>query len=113
MDKWIIWCDLNDEQDLLEKMYGDKCLSIRGSTPDDKKIEYERRWREEDTPILITKASMFGHGLNWQHCSNMIFVGLSDSYEQLYQAIRRCWRLGQTKPVNVYIITSEAEGAVS
>ena len=50
--------------------------------------------------------------MNWQNCRNMIFVGLSDSYEMLYQAIRRCWRFGQTKPVNVYMVISEQEGAV-
>ena len=51
-------------------------------------------------------------GLNFQHCADMAYVGLSDSYEQLYQSIRRCWRFGQTKPVNVHVITAETEGAV-
>jgi hypothetical protein len=50
--------------------------------------------------------------MNWQHCSKMVFVGLNDSFEQLYQAIRRCWRFGQTAPVDVYLIASELEGAV-
>jgi intergrase/recombinase len=61
---------------------------------------------------MISKPSIAGFGMNWQQCHNMVFVGLSDSYEMMYQAIRRCWRFGQTKPVNVYIITSEAEGSV-
>lgn len=61
---------------------------------------------------LITKPSIAGFGMNWQNCHNMIFVGLSDSYEQYYQAVRRCWRFGQTHPVNVYIIISAKEGCV-
>jgi hypothetical protein len=63
--------------------------------------------------VLVTKPSIAGFGLNWQHCRNMAFVGFSDSFEQVYQAIRRCYRFGQTKDVNVYMITSDLEGAVS
>jgi hypothetical protein len=62
--------------------------------------------------VLVTKPSIAGFGMNWQHCANMAFVGLSDSYEQFYQAVRRCWRFGQKQPVNVYVITAETEGAV-
>jgi Na+/phosphate symporter len=51
-------------------------------------------------------------GMNWQHCQNMVFVGLSDSFESMYQAVRRCWRFGQKKPVNVHIVISEKEGSV-
>jgi len=112
MDKWIIWCNLNAEQDALAKLFGDKCVSIQGSTPSNKKVELERQWREGEVPILISKPKVFGFGMNWQHCSKMAFVGLSDSFEQLYQAIRRCWRFGQVKPVDVYFITAKAEGAV-
>ena len=50
--------------------------------------------------------------MNWQHCANMVFVGLNDSYEQLFQAIRRCWRFGQTRPVNVWLVAAETEGRV-
>lgn len=61
---------------------------------------------------LVTKPSIAGFGMNWQNCHNMIFTGLSDSYEQFYQAVRRCYRFGQKKPVNVYIIISAKEGCV-
>lgn len=61
---------------------------------------------------MVSKPSICGFGLNWQHCSNVVFLGLSDSYEQFYQAVRRCWRFGQTKTVNVWIVTSDIEGAV-
>jgi hypothetical protein len=62
--------------------------------------------------VLITKPTIAGFGMNWQHCNQMAFVGLSDSYEQQYQAIRRCWRFGQESPVTVHVITAQAEGAV-
>jgi hypothetical protein len=62
--------------------------------------------------VLVSKPSICGFGMNFQHCSNMTFVGLSHSFEQYYQAVRRCWRFGQTEPVDVTIITSDLEGAV-
>jgi SNF2 family DNA or RNA helicase len=61
---------------------------------------------------MVSKARIVGLGLNLQNCSDMAFVGLSDSYEQLYQAIRRCWRFGQERPVSVHVITASTEGAV-
>jgi SNF2 family DNA or RNA helicase len=61
---------------------------------------------------LVTKPKIAGIGMNWQNCNKMIFVGLSDSWEQLYQATRRVWRFGQTQPVDVYIIIDEREGKV-
>jgi SNF2 family DNA or RNA helicase len=112
MDKWLIWCNLNAEQDLLKKLFGKDCVSIDGSTPHDKRLELEKMWREGDVPILISKPMVFGFGMNWQHCSKMAFVGLSDSFEEYFQAVRRCWRFGQEKPVDVYVITAETEGAV-
>jgi hypothetical protein len=111
--KWLIWCGLNAEQDALEKVFGRDCVSIRGSTPNDKKIELERLWREGDVPIMITKPVIFGYGLNWQHCADMAFVGLTDSFEQIFQAVRRCYRFGQQSEVNAHMIVSDLEGAVS
>jgi SNF2 family DNA or RNA helicase len=61
---------------------------------------------------MVSKPSICGFGMNWQHCSNVVFLGLSDSYEQFYQAIRRCWRFGQKNTVNCHIVTSDIEGAV-
>lgn len=62
--------------------------------------------------MLITKPSIAGFGLNWQHCANIAFVGVTDSWESYYQAVRRCWRFGQHRPVHVHIYASELEGAV-
>lgn len=112
MEQTLIWCDFNAEQDELERLFGDKCFSIRGDTPAELKVEYNERWTAGERPVMITKPKCFGFGVNWQHCKKMIFCGLSDSFESYYQAVRRCWRFGQKKPVDVYIITSEAEISV-
>ena len=59
--------------------------------------------------VIVTKSSIAGFGMNWQHCNKVIFAGLSHSYEQYYQAIRRCWRFGQKKTVDIYVIIDERE----
>lgn len=107
--KTLIWCNLNDEQDGLEEELAGLCVSIRGATPDDDRISMEREWRTGSIPYLISKPEIFGWGLNWQHCAREIFCGISDSYEQIYQAIRRCWRFGQLNPVEVHFVLSELE----
>jgi hypothetical protein len=111
-EKWLIWCELNKEQEMLKRVFGKLCVSIQGSTPDEERIEMEEEWRLGSIPILISKPSIFGFGMNWQHCHNVVFIGLSDSYETFYQAIRRCWRFGQTSTVSVHLIISNLEGAV-
>jgi len=111
-NKWVIWCGLNAEQDRLEELFGKECVSIRGVTPDDEKIRLERLWRTTDIPIIISKPKIFGFGMNWQVCDNEAFIGLSDSFEKFYQAIRRIWRFGQLNPVNIHIFLEEREGSV-
>ena len=110
-EQWLIWCDLNSESEELKNIISGS-VEIRGSDSPDDKAKRLNGFTNGDIRYLVTKPSIAGWGLNWQNCHNMIFVGLSDSYEMMYQAIRRCWRFGQDKPVNVHIITSEAEGAV-
>lgn len=110
-EQWVVWCDLNSESELLTELIGG-AVQVRGSdTPDDKAAAL-RAFAEGKVRYLVTKPSIAGFGMNWQNCHNMIFVGLSDSYEAMYQAMRRCYRFGQKMPVNVHIITSAAEGAV-
>lgn len=110
-EQFIIWCNLNDEQNTLAKLVDDN-VSVQGSTANKRKIEYEHKWRTGGCKSMISKPLVYGYGLNWQHCHNIIFTGLSDSFEQYYQALRRCWRFGQNDPVNVYIVISAKEGCV-
>jgi len=107
----IIWCDRNDESDLLKKSIPGS-IEIRGSHTNEYKKDKLDGFANEKFLKLVSKPSICGFGMNWQHCSKMIFTGLSDSFEQYYQAVRRCWRAGQTKDVDVWIVTSKREGAV-
>ena len=109
---WVIWCQLNSEQSALEQAFGALAISINGSHSEDEKERLHECWLAGDAPVLIVKPSMFGHGCNWQRCSNTIFVGLNDSFEQVFQAVRRFWRFGQDKPVTAHFIAAETEGAV-
>lgn len=109
---WLIWCGLNAEQDALARTFGDRAVSVYGSQSPEEKVRLIRIWQRGDRPILITKPSICGWGLNFQHCADMVFVGLNDSFEQLFQALRRCWRFGQTRPVTAWIVASDREGAV-
>lgn len=110
-EQWLIWCDLNTESEELTRLI-ENSVEIRGSDNPTDKADRLNDFTVGDVRYLVTKPSIAGWGLNWQNCHNMIFVGLSDSYEMMYQAIRRCWRFGQKEKVTVHIITSEAEGAV-
>ena len=110
-EQWVVWCDLNSESDRLHSLIPDSS-EIRGSDRPEDKANAVIDFSNEKIRCLVSKSSIFGFGVNWQQCNHMIFVGLSDSYEQYYQAVRRCWRFGQTKPVEVYIIISKNEGCV-
>ena len=110
-ETWIVWCDLNSESDMLTKAISDS-VEVRGSHTREYKENVAVDFTNNKIKVLVSKPSIFGYGMNWQNCHNVCFVGLSDSFEQYYQAVRRCWRFGQDKPVNVKIITSNAEGPV-
>lgn len=110
-EQWLVWCELNAEADELKRIIP-RAVEVRGTDGPDKKAHLLNEFTLGNIPVLITKTSIAGFGLNWQQCHNMVFVGISDSWESYYQAIRRCWRFGQKLPVNVHIVTSEAEGAV-
>jgi hypothetical protein len=121
-ESWLVWVDLNDEGDLLEKLI-EGSVQVAGS---DKIHEKEdaalwfsglldgetRKKLRGKRKILISKASIFGFGLNFQACSRMVFVGPTHKWESVFQAIRRCYRFGQTRPVQVHIVSSELESKV-
>ena len=110
-EQWLVWCDLNDESHKLHELINES-IEVQGSDKDDHKTSSMLNFSTGDIKCLVTKPKIAGFGMNWQNCHNMIFTGLSDSYEAYYQALRRCWRFGQTKEVNVYIIISAKEGCV-
>jgi hypothetical protein len=112
LPQWIVWCNTDYEQEPLEDLFGDLCISIRGSMSPERKESGIMRWLDAERPILLTKPSVAGYGLNFQNCHNVAFVGLSYSFEDMFQAIRRCWRFGQTRPVDVHIVIAETEGPV-
>ena len=110
-EPWIVWCDTDYEADALtERIAG--AMEIRGSMHPDMKEERLNAFATGQARIMVTKPSIAGHGLNLQHCARMAFVGLSFSYEQYYQAVRRCHRFGQTRPVHVHIAGSDTEEAI-
>lgn len=110
-DQWLVWCDLNYESAALSEKIQDS-VEVKGADSNQHKSDSMLGFSNGDVKCLVTKPSIAGFGMNWQNCHNMIFVGLSDSYEQFYQAVRRCWRFGQQQPVDVYIVIAAREGAV-
>ena len=108
---WVVWCDLNAEGDALRKAIHE-AVEIRGSDKISDKVDRLVRFAAGEIRVLVTKPKIAGFGLNWQHCRNVCFVGVTDSWEAYYQAVRRCWRFGQKEAVNVHIVTSDLEGNV-
>lgn len=107
----LIWCDFNDESELLHKEIPES-VEVKGADTDEHKKNSMIGFSLGKVKVLISKPKIAGWGMNWQNCNTVIFCGLSDSFESYYQAVRRCWRFGQKKPVDVYIITSDAELSV-
>lgn len=110
-EPWLVWCDTDYEADAI-RAAAPSLMEVRGSQTSDEK---ERRLVAFSTGghlHLLTKPKIAGHGMNWQHCARVAFAGLSFSYEQFYQAVRRCWRFGQTRPVHVHICMAETELAL-
>jgi len=108
---WIVWCELNAEADALRAAIPD-AVEVRGSDIIEKKERALHDFAAGNIRVLITKPKIAGFGLNWQHCQNVAFVGVTDSFESYYQAVRRCWRFGQKYQVNVHLYVSEMEGSV-
>ena len=110
-EPWIVWCNTNVEADALKSMIHD-AVEVRGSDKSETKEKRLRDFTEGKTRVLISKPSICGFGMNWQHCNNVAFVGLSYSFEDFYQALRRSYRFGQTREVNAYIVQARTEGAI-
>lgn len=107
----LIWCHLNDESESLTEMI-DGAVEVKGGDDHKHKKDALLGFANSTVRKLVTKPKIAGFGMNWQSCNHMVFVGLSDSWEQFYQAVRRCWRYGQTKPVHVHIVSADVEGGV-
>jgi len=107
----IVWCHLNDESKALTASIPD-AIEVTGSMTLDEKERAITKFTRGEARVLVSKASICGAGMNWQHCRDMVFAGMDDSYESFYQAIRRCYRFGQAFVVDVHLVYSESEGAV-
>ena len=111
-EPWLIWTGMNAEADLIRKMLPG-AVNVHGSLTPDEKADALLGFADGRIQHLITKPQIASQGLNYQHCARMVFVGLSDSYEQYYQAIRRCYRYGQTRVVEAHIVLSEIESQIA
>lgn len=111
-EPWVLWCGLNAEADALAKAIPG-AVNVHGSLTPEEKAQHLLDFADGKIRVLITKPSIASMGLNWQHCARMIFVGMGDSYEQYYQAIRRCYRYGQKRVVEVYIVLAEIESSIA
>jgi len=107
-EQWLIWCELNIEGDALEKTIPGS-VQVSGSDTQEFKEQAIIDFIEGRTKVLISKSSIFGFGLNLQCCARIGFVGISHSFEQTYQAIRRCWRFGQSREVECHMVYARAE----
>lgn len=110
-DQWLVWCNRNDESAALKKLIPGS-VEVKGSDSIEHKESSLNKFALGEIRVLITKPTIAGYGMNFQSCHQMAFVGLSDSWEQWYQAVRRCWRFGQESPVDVHVVTADTEGAV-
>jgi hypothetical protein len=103
----IVWCHLNEEGDMLERLIPD-AVQVSGANSDDEKEESFLAFQRGEARVLITKPKIGAWGLNFQHCAHETFFP-SHSFEQYYQGVRRCWRFGQKRPVVVDVVTSDGE----
>ncbi len=108
---FVWWCNLNSESEALRDAIPD-AVEVRGSDSDTEKERKLNGFSEGRIRVLVTKPSIAGFGMNWQHCADTGFVGLNDSFEQVFQATRRFWRFGQTRPVTAHFVHADTEGAV-
>jgi superfamily II DNA or RNA helicase len=110
-EPWLIWCETNDEADAISECIPE-ALEVRGDMRPDVKEERLVAFSTGKARIMLTKSKIAGFGLNWQHCARMAYASLSYSYEAYYQSVRRCWRFGQKRPVDVHIAMADTEAGI-
>ena len=110
-EPWLIWCHLNDEAEMLHQLIPGS-VNVQGSDKPEDKAARMMDFSHGNLRVLISKPKICGFGMNWQHCARMAFVGLDDSFEKFYQAVRRCYRFGQKRNVLVHLFTAENEGQI-
>ena len=110
-EPWLIWCHLNDEAELLQSLIPGS-VNVQGWDTAEYKAKQMLSFSNGELRVLISKPKICGFGMNWQHCARMAFVGLDDSFEKFYQAVRRCYRFGQKRHVQVHLFTAENEGQI-
>jgi superfamily II DNA or RNA helicase len=106
----VVWCQTNDEGDLLERVIPG-ASQVAGRTPDDRKVELYEAFQSGQLRVLIIKPKIGAWGLNWQHCNHVVTFA-SHSYEQYYQSVRRCYRFGQKRAVTLDVVATEGEELV-
>jgi superfamily II DNA or RNA helicase len=111
-DFHLVWCESNAESDALAKAFGPRCVEVSGADSLDSKEAKLMRFINGEVKILVSKASICGFGLNFQFCNHVVFASISYSYESFYQAIRRSWRFGQTRPVQVDCVMADTENSI-
>ncbi len=110
-EPWLIWCHLNDEAELITQLIPG-AVNVQGSDSPESKSKNLLGFAHGEIRVLVSKPKIAGFGMNWQHCARMAFVGLDDSFEKFYQAVRRCYRFGQKRGVQVHLFTAENEGQI-
>lgn len=110
-EPWLIWCHLNDEAEMLRELIPGS-VNVQGSDSPEEKTKNLLGFAHGDIRVLISKPKIAGFGMNWQHCARMAFVGMDDSFEKFYQAVRRCYRFGQKRNVQIHIFSAETEGQI-
>jgi DNA modification methylase len=110
-EQWVIWCHRNEEAEKLTALIQGS-IDVSGASSIEEKEDAVHGFLDGQIRVIVSKPKVLGSGMNFQNCHNTAFVGLSDSWEQYYQAIRRFYRFGQEREVNVHVISAETEGAV-
>lgn len=110
-EPWLVWCGLNAESEALTRAIPG-AIEVKGADKPETKADALMGFANGSIRVLVTKPSIAGFGMNFQRCARMVFVGLGDSYEQYYQAIRRCWRFGQTRDVRAVVVVSDVERTI-